>query len=263
MAMDDYDKKLRLEERLRKKLSQSGFKYLRKQPAETTARQRIDLLKDRYLTEEYGKLVSAEGIMRSFVSTFNDYSLISDRARAVFTRDVKRDSYGKPDLRKVQRSMLRLMKSEGIGSWDYVSHEVVWCVSFAQLEIAELAPTDPSSFAKGQAYEIACLEALKALSTDVNLTVPGADFGADIVFSLQELRCVAQCKNLNKPAGVRAVQEISAARDHYGATIAVVFSRHGFSTPAEELAISNRVALVDGLDISSLVRQVPALRAAA
>lgn len=63
------------------------------------------------------------------------------------------------------------------------------------------------------------------------------DYGADItargfLFS----KIVVQCKCYKKPVGVKAVQEIFAAREYYGASRAAVATNSVFTKQAKELA---------------------------
>lgn len=64
-----------------------------------------------------------------------------------------------------------------------------------------------------------------------------ADFGADIIargFLFSKI-CV-QCKHYSKPVGVRAVQEVNAARQYYGASRAAVATNTTFTKQAKTLA---------------------------
>ena len=65
---------------------------------------------------------------------------------------------------------------------------------------------------------------------------PG-DFGADIIARDFWLRkCVVQCKCYHKPVGVKAVQEVIAARQYYHASRAIVASNSTFTKAARQLA---------------------------
>lgn len=63
------------------------------------------------------------------------------------------------------------------------------------------------------------------------------DFGADIIargFLFSKI--VVQCKCYSKPVGVKAVQEVNAARLYYGASRAAVATNNKFTRQAKELA---------------------------
>lgn len=195
------------------------------------------------------------------VDVHNDYSLLRDRLCAAYARDVKRDSFGKIDERKVLVSFLRILKQEGIGftnwGWSYSAETLL--AYFAAQDIAEretrlLTPQD-----KGIEYEKAVLEQLSAMCSFAEMTPPGADFGVDIVFEYRGIKFAAQCKAFERAVGVSAVQEVVAGRDHYQADRSIVFSKNGFSDAALKLADSNKVVCIEALDLSSLDRQLAAL----
>ncbi len=63
-------------------------------------------------------------------------------------------------------------------------------------------------------------------------------------------RTVIQAKLYSQPVGNNAVQEVIAAREHFGRRHAKVVTNNRFTRSARELAASSRVELVDrhGLD---------------
>lgn len=63
------------------------------------------------------------------------------------------------------------------------------------------------------------------------------DFGADVIArGFMFSRIVVQCKHYSKPVGVRAVQEVNAARQYYGASRAAVATNSTFTRQAKQLA---------------------------
>lgn len=63
------------------------------------------------------------------------------------------------------------------------------------------------------------------------------DFGADIIArTLFFTKIVVQCKSYKGKVGVKAVQEVTAARIYYGATRAAVATNSTFTKNAEKLA---------------------------
>lgn len=64
-----------------------------------------------------------------------------------------------------------------------------------------------------------------------------SDYGADIMArGFMFSRIVVQCKHYSKPVGVRAVQEVNAARQYYGASRAAVATNSTFTRQAKQLA---------------------------
>ena len=81
--------------------------------------------------------------------------------------------------------------------------------------------------------------------TNIQLTKTTNDFGADIIAKdpAGKMICV-QCKKYSKPVGVKAVQEIVAARLHYDCELAAVaVSSCGYTKQAIELAKDSDVTL--------------------
>jgi|GEM_PF-2215180 len=81
--------------------------------------------------------------------------------------------------------------------------------------------------------------------TEIQLTKKTNDFGADIIAKDPAGKAICvQCKKYSKPVGVKAVQEIVAARLHYGCELAAVaVSSCGYTKQAIELAKDNDVIL--------------------
>ncbi|EMR04972.1 EcoKMrr [Bhargavaea cecembensis DSE10] len=71
------------------------------------------------------------------------------------------------------------------------------------------------------------------------------DFGADLVMQRDGRRIVVQAKRWKQNVGIKAVQEVVAARSHYKAQDAWVVTNSQFTKAAKELASSNGVRLVD------------------
>ena len=71
------------------------------------------------------------------------------------------------------------------------------------------------------------------------------DFGADLVMERDGRRIVVQAKRWKKNVGIKAVQEIVAAKSHYKADDAWVVTNSQYTKAAKELALSNGVRLVD------------------
>jgi hypothetical protein len=105
-------------------------------------------------------------------------------------------------------------------------------------------------------FERLCAESLAANNFGVQITPSVGDFGADIIAEKDGLRYSIQCKDTVKPVGVKAVQEVVAARSHYKTDYAVVCASAGFTDAAVELATSNAVLLCN---FDQLVRRLDAV----
>jgi restriction system protein len=86
----------------------------------------------------------------------------------------------------------------------------------------------------------------KKLEYEVINTPLSNDFGADLVLDGDSRgRIVVQAKRYSSPVGVKAVQEINAARDYYRAEVAWVVTNNFFTEQAKRLAESTNVVLFD------------------
>ena len=84
------------------------------------------------------------------------------------------------------------------------------------------------------------------LGYKTELTKKSRDFGADIILEDPNAKkIVVQAKRYNGQVGTKAVQEIHAAKQHYGAEDAWVVTNSHFSVAAEELARETNVRLID------------------
>ncbi|MFC4712959.1 restriction endonuclease [Planococcus dechangensis] len=79
----------------------------------------------------------------------------------------------------------------------------------------------------------------------VRLTPATGDYGADLVLSQNGRKTIVQAKRYKKNVGIKAVQEIASAKQHYRADECWVVTNSGYTEPARKLAQSNQVQLVD------------------
>jgi HJR/Mrr/RecB family endonuclease len=79
----------------------------------------------------------------------------------------------------------------------------------------------------------------------VHNTKRGADQGADLIVRKGYMRIAVQAKTGKRKVGNKAVQEVYAAQKHYSCTSALVIASTYFTRPAEVLAASCGVELVD------------------
>lgn len=86
------------------------------------------------------------------------------------------------------------------------------------------------------------------------------DFGADLILRKGRESIAVQAKRSRAGVGVSAVQEIAAARNHYGTDQAWVVTNSYFTKPACSLARSNRVVLVDRDGLRRLMERAQPVR---
>lgn len=81
---------------------------------------------------------------------------------------------------------------------------------------------------------------------DVRTTPPSGDYGADLVAKdANGVTWVFQCKHYKSKVGNSCVQEVVAAKKHYGAEKAAVMTNSELTEKARELAIENEVLLFE------------------
>nr|WP_245403023.1 restriction endonuclease [Peribacillus muralis] len=91
-------------------------------------------------------------------------------------------------------------------------------------------------------YFLAAL--FKHIGYKVKTTQASSDYGADILIVKEDKKIVIQAKRYLKKVGIKAVQEITAAKSHYEANNAWVVTNSFFTNRAIELAKSNGVRLL-------------------
>ncbi|HEY3265957.1 MAG TPA: restriction endonuclease [Armatimonadota bacterium] len=69
------------------------------------------------------------------------------------------------------------------------------------------------------------------------------DYGGDVVLSKDGVRTVVQAKRWNRKVGLKAVQEVVAAKGKYGCSEAMVVTNSSYTQQARELARANGVRL--------------------
>ena len=93
----------------------------------------------------------------------------------------------------------------------------------------------------------------------VSLTSYQNDYGADLVAYKNNKKIVIQAKRWNNKVGVKAIQEIVAAKGHYKATDAWVMTNNYYTKQAIELAASNDVKLYDRTTIVKQIKSIEAI----
>ena len=109
-----------------------------------------------------------------------------------------------------------------------------------------------SNLQKGLDFEKKCEDKLKQLGfTNVALT-KWTDYGADIVANDGHIKYIFQCKNVKSKQGLRAVQEILAAKNFYTANRCGVISDSDFTLQAYNLAKPNYCYLLTSNEFFNL-----------
>ncbi len=82
---------------------------------------------------------------------------------------------------------------------------------------------------------------------NVHVTKGSGDFGADIIAIDRKTgqKTCFQCKLYSYPVGVKAVQEVTAAKSYYNCSKAVVITNSTFTDGARKLARANGVTLME------------------
>jgi restriction system protein len=101
------------------------------------------------------------------------------------------------------------------------------------------------------AYERLCATLLQRAGWTTRLTAASGDQGADILATRRGILLVVQCKLYRGAVGNAAVQQVSAARLHQRATVAIVVSNARFTAAARDLARTNDVALLHHDELSA------------
>lgn len=106
----------------------------------------------------------------------------------------------------------------------------------------------------GQEFENLLKSIFEKQGYDVALTKKSHDYGADLVLKKNNIISVVQAKCYDKNIGIKAVQEIIAARLHYKAEEMFVATNRYFSKDAIILASEHDVKLIDRDVIIKLLR---------
>nr|WP_285855654.1 restriction endonuclease [Paenibacillus camelliae] len=88
------------------------------------------------------------------------------------------------------------------------------------------------------------------------VTQASGDYGADLVISKGGRRIVVQAKRYKNNVGLKAVQEIYAAMNHYKASEAWVVTNSDFTEQAYTLARSNGVKLINRNQLIEMILAV-------
>lgn len=105
----------------------------------------------------------------------------------------------------------------------------------------------------GDDFEKFLKELFLRLGYHVALTQQTRDQGADLIIEKELVKIVVQAKFYGSTVGNKAVQEVIAAKSYYDADSCMVVTNNTFTSSAYELAKANKVRLVDGDELNSMI----------
>lgn len=97
----------------------------------------------------------------------------------------------------------------------------------------------------GTTFEDYLTTILRAKGYTVQQTPTSGDYGADLILSAEGFNIAVQAKRYSEKVGIKAVQEISSAKNYYGVDECWVITNNYFTAPAINLADANGVKLID------------------
>ncbi|GGG69426.1 restriction endonuclease [Paenibacillus radicis (ex Gao et al. 2016)] len=109
---------------------------------------------------------------------------------------------------------------------------------------------------EGRRFEIYLGHLFRMHNYNAEVTQATGDFGADLVIQKGGKKIVVQAKRYGKNVGLKAVQEIRAAMDHYGAAEAWVVTNRDYTEQAYALAKSNGVRLINREQLIAMILAV-------
>ena len=131
---------------------------------------------------------------------------------------------------------------------------LVWIRSNARLRRRSRLTLEEIDSGTWEQFESYLLALFHVQGYKAELTPNGADFGADLTLNRGGERTVVQAKHWRtRQVGVKAVQEIAAAKAHYKATRAMVIITGTFTAAAIQLARENAVELWDRERLASVI----------
>lgn len=107
----------------------------------------------------------------------------------------------------------------------------------------------------GADFEILLKDIFENLGYSCKLTKKSHDFGADLIIEKGNKKAIVQAKCYNKTVGVKAIQEIVSAKNHYNVYDTIVATNNRFSKEATILATENNVLLIDRDVLMGLIKQ--------
>ena len=107
----------------------------------------------------------------------------------------------------------------------------------------------------GREFEVFLATLFRNQGYAVNLTPYQNDYGADLIASDSDSeRLAIQAKRHSRNVGVKAVQEICAAKSYYKCNSGIVITNSHFTEQAKKLAAANDVQLWDRDKLAGIIR---------
>ena len=183
-------------------------------------------------------------------------TLARKRAQLVYT-----DEYGSEILTKWHKECAHFIEAHIAPSLTDMQRRAKFYPIIEQeieRQISALTP-EQTSFDRSMPpiqYEHYCAEIMRQAGWQATVTKASGDQGADVIAEANGIRIVLQCKLLNGAVGNKAVQEVSAARLHYGCDHAAVVTHISYTQSAKRLASTNVVSLLHHDDLQSWAQQL-------
>lgn len=108
----------------------------------------------------------------------------------------------------------------------------------------------------GKVFEDFLMSLLKKMGYRVITTSTTGDYGVDLILYINDKKIIVQAKRYSSKVGIKAVQEISSAKNFYNANECWVATNNYFTTPAKNLAEANNVTLIDRDDLMEWLIEV-------
>jgi len=111
--------------------------------------------------------------------------------------------------------------------------------------------------ASPEEFEYLCAQIFKKRGYKVELTPSGGDYGADVIARKKGLTIIISAKRYDESnvVGNRWVQQLVGAMPHFSADSAVLMTTSYFTKQAIEQAENCSVELIDGEELSKIIRK--------
>ncbi|OME75934.1 hypothetical protein BK120_30180 [Paenibacillus sp. FSL A5-0031] len=121
---------------------------------------------------------------------------------------------------------------------------IIFSINQTQIERLKRSGIAKIDKMEGRQFEKYLGHLFKAHGYVVEVTQASGDYGADLIILKAGKKIVVQAKRYSKNVGLKAVQEVHTALNHYGASEAWVVTNSDYTEQAYTLAKSNGVRLI-------------------
>ncbi|MFJ6414367.1 restriction endonuclease [Terribacillus saccharophilus] len=105
----------------------------------------------------------------------------------------------------------------------------------------------------GSNFEFYLAQLYKSRGYSVKITPGSGDYGADLLITKNKEYRAIQAKRYNKPVGVRAVQEVIAAKVYYECNAGTVISNNNYTKNAITMANKTGIELIGRNELMSMI----------